>query len=303
VVRAAVNRWAGLWLALLMGFAGATWALVAVPPLKARVTDAAGILAPDARDRLETKLAAFEQAHGSQIAIVLVPTTEGEPIEDFAHRIGEAWKIGRKGVGDGLLIVVARDDRRVRIDVARALEGAIPDLAAKQVIREAMGPSFAKGDFAGGLDAGLDRLFRLIEGEHLPAPGAKAPAHGRDDNDLESWLVPGLIFIIVGGTVLKALFGRFAGSALGGAGAGAITWFVAGSLLSALVVGVIALLFLLVMGNARGGRGGFIPMGGGGGGGFGGFGGGSSDGGGFSSRGGGDFGGGGASGDWGGGND
>lgn len=295
-MRAVLLRWLGLGIALLV--AGAAWALVAVPPLKARVTDGAGILAPDARERLETKLAAFEQAHGSQIAIVLVPTTEGEPIEDFAHRIGEAWKIGRKGVGDGLLVVVARDDRRVRIDVARALEGAIPDLAAKQVIREAMGPSFAKGDFAGGLDAGLDRLFRLIEGEHLPAPGARAPAPSRDENDLESWLVPGLIFIIVGGSILKALFGRFAGSAMGGAGAGAITWLVAGSLFSALVVGVIALLFLLIMGNARGGRGGFIPMGGGGG--FGGFGGGSSSGGGgFSSGGGGDFGGGGASGGWG----
>lgn len=298
-MRGFLIRLALAWFAGLLA-CGAASAVLPVPVLKARVIDEAGILEASARGALEAKLAAFEQAHGSQIAVILVPTTQGEPIEDFAHRVGEAWKIGRKGVGDGLLVVVARDDRRVRIDVARALEGAIPDLAAKQVIREAMAPRFGQGDLAGGLDAGLERIFRLIEGEHLPAPTAGS-ASGSERNDIESWLLPGLLFIIVGGSILKAVFGRVFGSLLGATGAGTIAWFVAGSLLSGLVVAVIAMLFLLIMGGGRGGGGGFIPMGGGGG--FGGFGGGSSGGGGFSSGGGGDFGGGGASGGWGGGDD
>jgi uncharacterized protein len=271
--------------------------LVPVPALKARVTDTAAVLAAPARDALEARLAAFEQAHGSQIAVLLVGTTQPEPIEDFAHRVGEAWKIGRKGVGDGLLIIVARDDKRVRIDVARALEGAVPDLAAKRIIRENMAPGFAQGDYAGGLNAGVDALLRRIEGEALPPPAARQSAQTQpaDNNDLEAWLMMGFIAVIVGGSILKALFGRAAGSLVGAGAAGVITWVVAGSVLVALAIGGVALAFRLIMGSARGGRGGGF------GGGLGRFGGssGRGSGGGFSSGGGGDFGGGGASGGWG----
>ena len=302
-----VHVLAGLVSTLL--FASGVWgqggSLVAVPALKARVTDTAQILDATARDALEAKLAAFEQAHGSQIAVLLVATTQPEPIEDFAHRVGEAWKIGRKGVGDGLLVIVARDDKRVRIDVARALEGAVPDLAAKRVIREEMAPRFVQGNYSGGLNVGLDALFKLIEGESLPPPKGSqaAPAQASDNNDLEAWLMFGFIGLIVGGSILKAVFGRAAGSFIGAGGAGIIAWLVAGSVLAALAIGVVALLFLLIMGNARGGRGGGFGPGLGGG--FGGMGSSHSGGGsgGFSSGGGGDFGGGGASGGWGDGGD
>jgi len=286
----------GAWLLLATGLAQAQ-PLLEVPALKTRVTDLTASLGQVERNALEAKLAAFEQAHGSQIAVLLVASTLPEPIEDFAHRVGEAWKIGRKGVGDGLIIIVAKSDKRVRIDVARALEGAIPDLAAKRVIRESMSPRFAQGDFAGGLNAGVSQLIGLIEGEKLPPP-ATGPVSGgaTDNNDLEGWLMMGFIAVIVGGSILKALFGRAGGSFLGAGGAGIIAWLVAGSLWVALAIGVVALLFLLVMGGGRGGRGGgFGPPFGGGGGGSGG-----SSWGGFSSGGGGDFSGGGASGGWGG---
>jgi uncharacterized protein len=302
-VAALVHRFIGLaWFVvaclLPAGASAQGLALFPVPALKARVTDTAGVLAAPAREALEARLAAFEQAHGSQIAVLLVGTTQPEPIEDFAHRVGEAWKIGRKGVGDGLLIIVARDDKRVRIDVARALEGAVPDLAAKRIIRENMAPGFAQGDYAGGLNAGVDALLRLIEGEALPPPAARQSAQTQpaDNNDLEAWLMLGFIAVIVGGSILKAVFGRAAGSFVGAGAAGVIAWAVAGSLLVALAIGAVALVFLLIMGSARGGSG--RGFGGGLGGGFGGSSG-VGSGGGFSSGGGGDFGGGGASGGWG----
>src|SRR5512137_3189478 len=142
---------------------------LAVPPL-ARVTDTAGVLGGGAKDRLEAKLAAFEQAKGSQIAVIVVPSTQPEPIADFTNRVGDAWKIGRKGVGDGMLITVAVNDRRVWISVARALEGALPDAVATRISREVIAPRFKQGDFGGGLAAGLDAIFKRIDGEGLPTP-------------------------------------------------------------------------------------------------------------------------------------
>ncbi len=296
-IRVTLFARAVMWLCLWLACAGAlAQALVEVPALKARVTDLGGIMPATERDALEAKLAAFEQAHGSQIAVLLVPSTQPEPIEDYAHRVGEAWKIGRKGVGDGLLVIIAKDDKRVRIDVARALEGAVPDLAAKRIIRENMSPRFAQGDFSGGLNAGLDALIRLVEGEALPpAQAPKGASAAADNNDLEAWLMIGFIALIVGGSILKSLLGRAAGSLAGAGGVGVIAWMVAGSLWVAIAIAVVALLFLLIMGGGRGGRGGGfgVPFG---------MGGGSSGGsswGGFSSGGGGDFSGGGASGGWG----
>jgi uncharacterized protein len=278
---------------------------LAVPPL-ARVTDTAGVLGGGAKDRLEAKLAAFEQAKGSQIAVIVVPSTQPEPISDFTNRVGDAWKIGRKGVGDGVLIAVAVKDRRVWISVARALEGAIPDVVATRITRELMGPQFARGDFAAGIDAGVDAVMKRIEGEALPTP-AGVPRHKVDaGEDLLAALVPLIIFGTLVGALLRRLFG-VPGAVVSGAGTGAI----AGVMLSSLIVGAIAGIAVLVLSGFGGGRG---PLGGGrvlggrrggpviipggwsGGGGWGGGGGGG--GGGWSSGGGGDFSGGGGGSSW-----
>jgi uncharacterized protein len=277
--------------------------LLAVPPV-ARVTDTTGTLRPQDKQALEDKLAAFETAHGSQIAIIMVASTQPEPISDFANRVGDAWKIGRAGVGDGLLIVVAKADRKVWIAVARALEGAIPDLAAKRVIREQIAPRFKDNDFAGGLNAAVDALTRLIEGEGLPAPVGVSKQKVNAGESMFGLLVPFVVVGVVVGALLRRVFG-VPGAFVAGAGSAAISGF----LLSSLVFGGIAGLavFLLSLGGgsgmsqALGGRRGggvFFPGGGWGGGGWGRGGGGSFGGGGFSSGGGGDFSGGGAGGDW-----
>ncbi|MCX8006265.1 MAG: TPM domain-containing protein, partial [Burkholderiaceae bacterium] len=255
-----------------------------VPP-PARVTDTTGTLSAREREALEAKLAAFEAAHGSQIAIVMVGSTAPEPIADFAQRLGEAWKIGRAGVGDGLLIVVAKDDRRVWIAVARALEGAVPDVAAKRVIREAIAPRFRQGDYAGGLAAGLDALFALIEQEGLPAPVGVSQRTVEAGEDVFALLVPFVLVGVVAGSMLRRLFG-VPGALLAGAGSGALGGFLLSSWLLGTLIAVAAFLLALGSGSV------FFPGGFGGGFRSGGFGGG------FRSGGGGDFAGGGAGGDW-----
>jgi uncharacterized protein len=272
---------------------------LAVPPL-ARVTDSTGTLSASQRQALAAKLAAFEQARGSQIAIVMVASTQLEPIADFAQRIGDAWKIGRAGVGDGLLIVVAKDDRRVWIAVAKTLEGAVPDLAAARVIRERIAPRFKQGDFAGGLDAGLDAIFRLIEGEALPAPQAAAAAGSGED--LLASLVPFIMIGVVVAALLRKLFGM-PGALLAGGGTGAVAGWLLSSLKLGVIVGLVALLIGLFGGASRvgrvlGGRRGGVFVPGGFGGGWRGGGGSWGGGGGWSSGGGGNFGGGGAGGNW-----
>jgi uncharacterized protein len=278
--------------------------LLAVPPL-ARVTDLAGALKGGEKAALEQKLAAFETARGAQIAVLIVPSTKPEPIEDFAHRVGEAWKIGRRGVGDGLLIVVATQDRRARIDVARSLEGAVPDAIARRLISETMGPRFREGDFAGGISATLDRVFRLIEGESLPTP-VGVPQHKVDaGEDVMGVLLPFVIGGVIVGGLLRRVIGK-PGALLAGGGAGGLAGFMLASATLGIFAGV-AVLVLSLFGGMGGGRsiggrrgGVFLPGGWGGGGGWSGGGGGgwSGGGGGWSSGGGGDFSGGGASGDW-----
>jgi uncharacterized protein len=279
--------------------------LLVVPPL-ARVTDTTGTLRAEDRQALENNLAAFETAHGSQLAIVMVASTQPEPISDFANRVGEAWKIGRAGIGDGLLIIVAKDDRKVWIAVARALEGAVPDLAAKRVVREQIAPRFKTGDYAGGLVAAVDALTRLIEGEGLPAPIGVAKHKVDAGEGVIALLVPFVIGGLIVGALLRRIFG-VPGALVAGVGSGAISGVLLSSLLFGGLAGVVVLLLSLAggsrMSQALGGRrgsGGFFPGGWGGGGGFGGGGwsGGGSSGGGFSSGGGGDFSGGGAGGDW-----
>ena len=271
--------------------------LLPVPALTARVVDQTGSLNADQKSALESKLAAFEQAKGSQIVMLLVPTTQPEDIASYANRIGNVWKIGRKDVGDGVLLVVAKDDRKVRIEVAKTLEGALPDLAARQVIDTAITPAFKRGDFAGGLDAAADQLIARINGEALPEP---SPKSGREASgfQLEDLAIFFLFAVPVAATVIRGIFGRKLGAVLTAAGAGGVAMFITASLLIAGGAALVGLVIALMSGTHLGGRRGNNSWGTGGwSGGSGGWSGGSS-GGGFSSGGGGDFGGGGASGDW-----
>lgn len=293
------------WCLALLALCAAAQGLLPVPELTARVVDQTGTLDAIQRKGLEDKLAAFEQKKGTQIVVLMVRSTQPEDIASYANRVANAWKIGRRDVGDGILVVVARDDRRVRIEVAKTLEGAVPDLAARQVIDEAMTPRFRQGDFAGGLQAAADMLIARVSGEALPAPAQRETQRGGsagfDWFDLAIFL---FFAVPIGGAVLRGILGRKLGSFVTGGGTGAIALALTSSIAVAAVAGIVALLFSLVSGSGpfgtprrRGWGGGpvIFPGGGWGGGGGGGWGGG---GGGFSSGGGGDFGGGGASGDW-----
>ena len=287
----------------MTGWAGA-WAqaVLPVPELTARVIDQTGTLDAIQRQGIEDKLARLEQSKGSQVAFLMVATTLPEDIASYANRVGNAWKIGRREVGDGVLLVVAKDDRKVRIEVAKTLEGAIPDLAARQIIETAITPAFRQGDYAGGLHAAADQITARINGEALPAPqqrDARGGQAGFDWFDLAIFL---FFAVPIAGAVLRGIFGRKLGALLTGGGVGGIALLVTSSLVVAGIAGLVALLFSLLSGGFGGGshrRGGYVggPWIG-----TGGFGGSSSGGwgggGGFSSGGGGDFGGGGASGDW-----
>ena len=258
---------------------------VAVPPLKARVTDLTGTLAPGQLASLESELRAFEQKKGSQIAVLMLPGTQPETIEQYSLRVAERWKIGRAKVDDGVILIVAKNDQRLRIEVGYGLEGAIPDVVAKRVIREVIAPHFLANDFYGGVREGTQTLMKLIEGEKLPAP-APARAQGSTMDDFQSLFVVLLIVVVVAGGVLKAVLGRLLGSAATGAAAGFVAWVIAGALGAAVIAGIVAF-FIALLGGGRG-----FYSGGFGGGGLG------SGGGGFGGGGGG-FGGGGASGSWG----
>jgi uncharacterized protein len=286
---------------------GAAWAqgVLPVPELTARVIDQTGTLDDIQRQGLEQKLAAFEQRKGTQIAILIVPTTQPEDIFGYANRVANTWKIGRRDVGDGVLVVVAKDDRRVRIEVAKTLEGAIPDLAARQIIDEAVTPRFRQNDFAGGLQAATDRLIARIEGEGLREPERQRGTSGAAGFDWFDLAIFVFFAVPIMGGVLRGIFGGKLGALLTGGGTGLLALLFTSSLAIAVLAGVVALVVSLVSGGFGGGpvrrsRGGhwgggpYIGPGGWGGGGGGGWGGG----GGFGSGGGGDFGGGGASGDW-----
>ena len=277
--------------------------LRAIPALTARVVDQTGTLSEAQRQSLEARLAALEQQHGSQVVVLMVPSTAPEDIAAYANRVGNAWKIGRKDVGDGVLVLVAKDDRRMRIEVAKALEGAIPDIAAARIIDDAMKPRFRTGDFAGGLDAAVQQIGARIAGEGLPQPqggkrgGSAQPPDGTSWSDLAMFLFFG---VMLAAPVLRRLVGQRLGGLVIGGGAGLLAFVITSSLLLAAGAALAALLYTWIFagrnlpivghgGNWGGGRGGHGGWGGGSGGGFGG---------GFGSGGGGDFGGGGASGDW-----
>ena len=299
--------WAWVCLVLLVPAARAQ-NLVPVPPLSGRVIDQTGTLSAAQAQAITGKLAAIESKRGSQLVVLIVPTTAPEDIESYTQRVGDAWKLGRRDVGDGLLIVLAKNDRAVRIAPAKSLEGAVPDVAAGRIISQQMLPAFRNGDFAGGLNAAIDKIEQRIAGEGLAEPtpheqrgtGSRG-ALGFDWQDLAIFLFVGVPIV---GAVLSGIFGRKMGALLTGGAVGGIGWWLTASLLVAGGAGLIALFLVGVMGVGAGrvgraGRGGPVIWGGGGGGlgGGGGFGGGGG-GGGFSSGGGGDFGGGGASGNW-----
>jgi uncharacterized protein len=289
--------------AFLLCFAFGARAEVAIPQLTGRVVDQTNTLSSGDIATLNQKLTDLERRKGSQIAVLIVPTTQPEDIAQFSIRVAEAWKIGRKKVDDGALLVVAKNDHRLRIEVGYGLEGALTDVTSRRIIDEIITPKFRTGDFAGGINAGVDRIIAVTNGEPLPAPQPQA-SHGVDLNwDTMTSLAPFvLIGAIIGGGILRAMLGRLLGSVATGGLFGLIAWIVASSALAAILVGLVGFviaMFADAVNNSglptRGRSGGWV----GGGSSSGGWSSGSSssDSGGFSG-GGGSFGGGGASGSW-----
>lgn len=277
---------------LLMGLALSAWAQIAVPELTRRVTDLTATLSADQVATLENKLAAFEAQKGSQIAVLIVPTTEPEDIAQFGTRVADQWEIGRAKIDDGLLLIVAKNDRRVRLEVRYGLEGVIPDAVAKRVIDETITPHFKAGDYYSGIDAGVTQLMRLIEGEALPPP---ASGRGEGDDAVFSLLVIGGVVV---GWMLSVLMSRPAAGGLAALGSGAMGAFLLGFSPLLLIIG--GFVFAAVASGFRHGGGWTSGGGMGRGGGFGGgsWGGGGFGGGGSWGGGGGRGGGGGASGSW-----
>ena len=290
-----------LWL-IGLGLHAVAQGLLAIPKLSARVTDLTGTLTAEQQSALEQKLAAFEAAKGAQLAVLIVPTTKPEEIEQYSIRVVDQWKLGRgtvngKRVDDGALLIIAKDDHRIRIEVGYGLEGVLTDAMSNRIISETITPAFREGNFYGGIDGGLDQMMKLVEGEALPPP-EHAWQSGRRGRG--SALFPELLFaVLVGSVVLRGIFGRTLGSAFTGAGAGALVYLAGYALAFAGIAAAGAFLLTLLMGAA--GRGSGWSSGGGLGGGWGGLGGGLGGGGfgggGFGGGGGG-FGGGGASGGW-----
>ena len=300
------------WIAIFFIALLPTWvaaAVLPVPALTAHVVDQTGTLSAEQRSGLEQRLTQLEKESGSQVAILMVPTTAPEDIAAYGNRVANEWKIGRAKVGDGLLVIVAKDDRRMRIEVAKTLEGAIPDLRAARIIDQQMKPAFRNNQYAEGLGAAVEQLSAAIKGENLPVPTTgdfnRSSGAGSDTNWSEL-AVFFFVFVIMAGNVVRRILGRGLGSVAMGGLAGFAAFVLTSSLLVGIGAGVVALIVVPVTGgmasgtgrSGGGGYGGGFGGGGfgGGGGGFGGGGGGG--GGGFSSGGGGNFGGGGASGGW-----
>jgi uncharacterized protein len=277
--------------ALSLCWAFTAFADVAVPPLSGRVVDQTATLSSGDIASLTQSLQSLEARKGSQVAVLIVPTTAPETIEQYSIRVAEAWKIGRKKIDDGALLVVAKDDRKLRIEVGYGLEGALNDVTAKRIIDEVITPRFRTGDFAGGISAGVERMIGVIDGETLPAPQRRpnsGPLSGIDPlNPLA------LVAVFVVGAILRSALGRLIGSAATGGVVGVLAWMFFGSLAVSVIAAAVAFFFTMLgesIASLNGGHGNWS----GGGGPFSG----SSRGGGGFSGGGGSFGGGGASGSW-----
>jgi uncharacterized protein len=278
----------------------ATWdtnkdGLRPVPPLSGHVTDLTNTLSGGERQALDAKLSAWEARTTNQLVVLIVPTTAPESIEDYGIRVADVWKIGQKGEDNGAIFIVAKDDKRMRIEVGYGFEGVLTDVTSRRIIGETVAPLFSQGKFAAGIDAGVDRIMAVVDDGKPLAPVGKTPRKpSRSGNiDFGTLFIVLLVAVPIVGGILRSILGNLGGSLVGGGIAGVAAWFVAGSLLIAGIAGVVA--FFIVLFSVLGGRGGWGPVGGGGLGGGGGFGGGG--GGGFSGGGGG-FGGGGASGGW-----
>lgn len=284
-----INLARGFFFALL--FIQAALAEVAVPPLTAHVTDLTNTLDSGQVQSFETQLAEFEKIKGAQLAVLVLPTTQPETIEQYSLRVVEQWKLGRKKIDDGALLIIAKDDRKMRIEVGYGLEGALNDATAKRIIAEMIAPAFKQGDFPGGISAGLQAMMKVIGGEPLP-PASQQPNKPATPN-LETIIVLMFILVFVVGSMLRAVLGRLPAAGLIGGLAGVIAWWMLMPTLAVLAMGFVAFLLSLLSGTPRnvgsvrtgqGGFGGDIFTGGGGGG--------------WGGGGGGGFGGGGASGEW-----
>ena len=265
---------------------------IAIPKLEKRVTDLTATLSAADESRIEARLKEFEAKKGAQIAVLIVGSTQPETIFDYSLRVTDAWKLGRKGVDDGVLFVVAKNDRKLQILTGRGTQGVLTDAMAKRIIAEIVAPKFRANDFAGGIDNGVAKIIDVLQGEALPPPPQKKVA-AEGGTNIQSFLVLGIFAAMFVGPLLRSLLGRFVGATATGGAVGAAAWWLAGGMLFPVVAGVIIFFIVLFMGamNFAGGRGGGWTSGGGG------FGGGGGSGGGFSGGGGG-FDGGGASGDW-----
>jgi uncharacterized protein len=274
--------------------------LLPIPPLTARVTDLTQTLAPAETAALEAKLADWETRTSNQLVVLMVPSTQQEPIEAYSLRVAEKWRIGRKGQDNGALFLIAKNDRKMRIEVGYGLEGVLPDVTANRIIREDVAPAFRDGKFAAGINAGVDRIIAVVGGEKASPVTEVAAKARRGGFDIEQILFVLFFVVPVAGGVLRAMFGRVGGSMVGGASVGALVWLLAGSILFGIIGAIIGFIVMALMGMGGGTAhrgGGWTSTGGGFGGGS--WGGGSSggSGGGFSG-GGGSFGGGGSSGSW-----
>jgi uncharacterized protein len=290
---------APLLVSMLAGAPASAQTLRPIPPITARVTDLTETLTAAEQSRLEARLAEFEARKGAQLAVLIVPSTRPEEIEQYSIRVVDAWKLGREKPDDGALLLIAKDDRAMRIEVGRGLEGALTDLVSKRIIADTITPYFRQGDYAGGITAGVEQMIRVVDGEPLPDPDPRWSGGAETLSNMLPFLL-GLIF--VGSVALRALFGRAFGSVATGAAAGSVAWWVTKALGLAIGVGLFGLIAALLLGFQNGGRwasrpshSGWLP----GGWGRGGFGsGGLGRGGGGFGGGGGSFGGGGASGRW-----
>lgn len=263
-------------------------ALQAIPTLESPVMDMTDTLTSEQQSTLTQQLSTFAQTHGSQIVVLIVDSTAPEDIAQYSIRLAEAWKIGREKEDDGVILIVAKHDRKIRIEVGRGLEGAIPDIIAKRIITEILAPAFRLGDYFGGIEAASQQLMRLIHGESLPAP-SKGPSV--DERLFQSF--PLLILAaIFSGMILRGIFGTFLGSAFNGALVAGCVGFLGGAMTLMLFAGVAGFLFTMAMSGRGGDMVGHYPNG------YGGFGHGGYHGGDVFRGGGGTFGGGGASGDW-----
>lgn len=233
-------------LALILCWAFGAAADVAVPPLTGRIVDQTATLTSQQAAALEQTLKEFEARKGTQVAVLIVPSTAPETIEQYSLRVAEQWKIGRKKVDDGAVLVVAKDDRKLRIEVGYGLEGALNDVTAKRIIDEIIVPQFKARNFADGISAGVDRIIRVVDGEPLPAPPSRP---GAGLSDLQNYLPVIIILALMVGGFLRALLGGFPGALVTGGAVSFLAWLFVGTSSIALTAGLIAFVFTLFSGS------------------------------------------------------